>query len=598
MRLAILPLIVLPAGAWAQDLTARLDEMGAYPCADSSLTCVDIDVPLDHFADDKSETISITLAVWLASEPDAQTMFYTVGGPGGSGLAVAEDYVGLLDEDMQAGVNFVFFDQRGVGPVNGFDCPLTLGRFYATEMSLDDPDAAIATAQNMVTECLAEAPNTRLLPYLDTEQAIRDLEQFRQMIGVPQVWLYGESYGTQFSQQYATAFPDAVAGVILDGVIDLNLSYSGFNGSYVRAAERILDRVLNACLAEAPGCATDMPNPRATVTFNALYGQDGRAEFLRVLAAADRGNLVPILRMAYTTLGVDPVTLEGMGDPTWFAAAYYAVTCTDYGEEPVGDPMGRARAVIEDARLVAEDAPRLIRAYYEERLVCAFWPETGEVARPEPFAGGDYPTLILNGDADPITPITQSYSVLDGARNAAMVAMEGGPHVIYGRGLACPDQVVTDLVLDGVMPDVPVQVCRQQLVGYYEPLTLRDPALASPLDIARAVAVELYWHPDVYFWSGDEPLQAGCDFGGSISGTMSDKGTRYQLTDCSLWPGIVLTGTFLELSEDMPGAGQVLTVEVTGLHTGSFRAHDSIDRGSISITGTWNGATIDERPMP
>jgi pimeloyl-ACP methyl ester carboxylesterase len=60
------------------------------------------------------------------------------------------------------------------------------------------------------------------------------------MIGAPKVWLYGESYGTQFVQAYATTYPKAVRGVIVDGVVDLNLSAEGFYRSYTLAAEKIL----------------------------------------------------------------------------------------------------------------------------------------------------------------------------------------------------------------------------------------------------------------------------------------------------------------------------------------------------------------------
>ena len=66
--------------------------------------------------------------------------------------------------------------------------------------------------------------------------------------------------------------------------------------------------------------------------FYALYGPDDRATFLRALAAASRGELLPMLRLGYSNLAVDPETEEGVADPTWFGAAYYAITCTDYGE--------------------------------------------------------------------------------------------------------------------------------------------------------------------------------------------------------------------------------------------------------------------------
>jgi pimeloyl-ACP methyl ester carboxylesterase len=50
---------------------------------------------------------------------------------------------------------------------------------------------------------------------------VEDLEAFRNYLGDSRFWRYGESYGTQFAQTYATAHPDRLAGLILDGPVDL-----------------------------------------------------------------------------------------------------------------------------------------------------------------------------------------------------------------------------------------------------------------------------------------------------------------------------------------------------------------------------------------
>ena len=629
MRLLTIALIALglPAAAQNQSLAERLADLGAGDCVDSGLTCLTLAVPRDHLGNDPDDIINITFAVSLATEPSKGIVFYTVGGPGGSGLQVAESYVGYLDADVQAGIDFVFFDQRGVGPKNGVACPLALAGYFAAELPLDPGEPTLALTRDMVSACLEEAARPDLIAVLGTDQAIADLEQFRQAIGAPQVWVYGESYGTQFSQAYATAYPDAIRGVILDGVIDLNLSHHGFNASFVTASEHILDRVFAAC-QDIADCAHDMTGdggaaydtiaarlaqgpvmldyplgdgtvqPRrftagmlGLVAFNALYGPDGRAELLRVLAAGARGNLLPLLRVAYSTLGVDPVTLQGQADPGWFGAAYYAVTCTDYGED-IPDREARAQEMIAQALSFAPQAPRLLRNYYEERLICAYWPVQGLSDRPAPFAGGDYPTLILNGDADPITPITQSYSVLDHVQNGYMVAMAGGPHVLYGRGLACPDQIVTDLLLEGRLPKDQLQICTQDLIGPYVPLTLTDPAAAQPLDLARGIVTELAWMPDVYNWGGDAPLAAGCDFGGTLTATTGDKGTTYRLDSCAFWPGLAVTGVGLLADDDMPGEGLTLDLTVTGLHQGQVRYRDNTNTGTETIAGTWDGGVV------
>ena len=80
-------------------------------------------------------------------------------------------------------MDIVFFDQRGVGPEHGIECPVAQAAFDSTDLSVDAPDAAIDAAKKFVTDCVAQLKPKDLLPYVDTEQAIRDVEMFRQAIG-------------------------------------------------------------------------------------------------------------------------------------------------------------------------------------------------------------------------------------------------------------------------------------------------------------------------------------------------------------------------------------------------------------------------------
>jgi pimeloyl-ACP methyl ester carboxylesterase len=442
------------------------------------------------------------------------------------------------------------------------------------------------------------------------------------------VWIYGESYGTQFSQQYATHFPTAVKGVVLDGVVDLALDFDGYYASYTEAAEKILARVLAAC-GDSAACAKDMQGdataaydalvaklpvevvfPRGDGTsvkrqltsamleanaFYALYGPDDRAAFLRALASASGGELLPMLHLGYSNLAVDPETEEGVPDPSWFGAAYYAITCTDYGEG-TADSEETARAVIERAKAFAPRAPRLLRAYFAERLACAFWPKRGSKERPKPYAGGEFPTLILNADADPITPITMSYAILDNAKNGYMVAMKNGPHVIWGRGLSCPDEIVFALMFDGTPPEDKEQVCSQDLIGSYTPLTLTDAAAAGDaFQVARAVETEAAQSPELANWDGGDPVAVGCSFGGVVEVSAAEEGTAYTFNKCAWWPDLVLDGSGTQIED----GALTLDLTVSGGHQGQIAYRHDTSTDAMTITGRYDGKPVTTpRPMP
>jgi pimeloyl-ACP methyl ester carboxylesterase len=624
----------LPLAVSAQGLSDRLDALGAKSCEDSSFQCVTLDVPLDHFANDPEQTLPITFAVSLASEPSEGILFYAVGGPGGSGLASAESYLSAFEPDIQSRLDIVMFDQRGVGAVHGLSCPVAQGAFDRSGASIKDEPALLATVQTFVAECQTELKRPDILPYVGTSQAIRDLELFRQAIGAPKVWFYGESYGTQFAQSYATAFPDAVKGVILDGVVDLNLSENGFYTTYSTAAEKILTRLFAACDA-LHDCASDMGDAtdrvysgiladmksrptevdfplidgstsRRTLTegmvetnaFFALYSPEARTAFLRALASAGRGDAVPMLRQAYANLYIDPETEIGFSDPAWFGAAYFAINCLDYGDG-AGTPDADAQRILAQTRDLAPQVPRLLRSYYLERLVCAYWPQTGQAKRPDPFAGSSYPTLILNSDTDPITSVSMAYSVLDHVQNGAAVIMQGGPHVIWGRGKSCPDVTVARLIFEGALPSVPVQVCQQEFLAPYTPLTKIGNQHVSAYDLGHAIETELSVSPDFADWPYSDVLEFSCNHGGRIKAFPTDMGAALQFTGCQMWPGITLYGNG---SVDMLSEAQhifELKLDVLGPTKGHFTYTSDHAAGTSFVTGTLDGKPVETpRPVP
>lgn len=609
-------LSALPATA-QESLADRLAALGAEACDDSGLTCVTLPMPHDHTGAEQGDPIPVTFAVHLARGESRGVLLYNLGGPGYAALPYAESYIGSLDAELTDNFDIVFHDQRGVGPVHGIACPVAESAFTLGPLNpVGDHQAAIARTRNFVEDCVAEA-DSPLLNVVNTDQAARDLEIFRQAIGAPPVWVYGESYGTQLAQTYATLFPEAIAGVILDGVVDLTLTLEGFYATYVAGADAIQERIFADCI-ETPGCAADFDgNPAAafdllatrlnqtpiivpfgvreialttamleTTAFYALYSPGGRTEFIRALAAAHRGNVVPMLRLAHASLGIDINTGDLTPDPDWYGGAYYAITCSDYAA-PGATEAERTAAIIAEAQQIIANGTRFARMYFAERLACALWPAQGPLDRPAQYAGGDWPTLVLTSDADPITPSVMAYAVADAAANAATVVMEGGPHVILGWDLACPDAIVTNLLVHGTPPAAPTQICEQDLLSPYTPLTLTGEI--TPLALGRAIDTELSLSPTLYLWDYATPFTTGCDHGGTLSVAAGDRGTEYLFNDCALWPNVTLDGKGLLAENGESDDGLSLQLDVSGAHSGQIAYISNAVTQAEHVSGTWNG---------
>jgi pimeloyl-ACP methyl ester carboxylesterase len=611
-----------------EETAAILERMGGYPCPDSDFTCVKLSVPLDHF-DASAETIEMVFAV-LPATGERKGMFVTVtGGPGTSGLAVADSYTSAFDPSIPEHFDIVFFDQRGVAESGGLQCAEAATAFYLSDWRAYTPEqeaAMIATAQTFVEGCVQEMglPPERL-PYYSTSQAVEDLEVFRQTMGDEKFWLYGESYGTQYAQTYAAAHPDHLAGLILDGTVDLTLSGPEFMAEQAQAFNDVLVTTLEACNADE-ACAADLggdalafyddlaaelaaspapftfPLPSGesgqrsftlasfeTVVAEELYTEGSRLMLLRALAAAAHGDLVPLARLLYVDLGLDPKTLEVIPDPTWSDAIYYAVECGDYPY--YGGTPARAEAYIRDGDAIDTSVPYLSSIFYGD-LPCVFWPD-GEVGleRPEPLVAEGVPTLVLGATADPATPVANGEQVYTHLADGYLITTQGGAHVIFGRGDPCPDEIVTAFLVEDKLPEQPETVCEGVIFDPYVPLPPPDAsAFADPLEAMISADDEIYYLPEYYYWDYETTTPVGCPYGGTLTFEATDEGEAFTLSECAFSAGFAMTGSG---TYDYDPGLFTLEVGVTGLADGRLTYVRDDKEGTFQVTGEYAGQPID-----
>jgi pimeloyl-ACP methyl ester carboxylesterase len=557
-----------------------LDDLGGMPCPDSDFTCVTIEVPLDHDQPDDGATIPVTFAVLPASGETTGAFVTANGGPGVAGVAYADSYTSVLDPAITASYDIVFFDQRGTTLSGALSCPEAAVAWYHSDADTDTPaaeEALAAAAETFAADCVAEMGDAEMLGFLSTAQAIEDLEAFRAALRYENLVLYGESYGTQFAQTYAAAHPDRVQRMILDGTVDLTNTGFEYFAEQAAAAGRTLEWTLAACDDE-PACAfdvattasaaydrlaallaeepimVDFPLPQGgweersfeaadleVVAAGQMYGEEDRMLFLRALAAfSGRSDLVPMLRLLYPNLGLDPADETVVPDPFYSDAVYYGVECLDYSyrsstAQAAADAFFRAGDDLDGAPLGS--------LFYGD-LPCVYWPHAPQnAARPQPLAAEGIPTLVLGAEADPATPYEQSASVSARLADGHLIRQTGGPHVIFGRGNPCPDDAVTAFVLDGTAPK-PNTVCRGSVIGDYQPLL---PVAVSDLGSAEeallAIEAEIYYLPEYYYWDGADDTAAGCHLGGTVTATVGDTGYSFSFDGCGLAPGLLLDGT-------------------------------------------------------
>ncbi len=634
--LAIFGLIwALLSGCIAADLAESAAETGAQPppgpprfdviseqdCPDIDFECVRLAVPRDHFSDD-STMWEVDFGIRRAPG-EAQGTFVTItGGPGSSGLASADYYTDAMPAGITDNYDIVFLDQRGIGGSEPVRCDAAAARYYDTASDPWDPDQrdqVIADAKAFADDCVAESGVSGSdLAFYSTIQAVEDLEAFRAYLGVDKLSLYGESYGTQYVQTYAAAHPEHVASLILDGVVDLSTEAIPY---YIETAQAFGDTVeatldacdrAHVCASDAPGEAAqayqdlaaeleagpigyEFPMPDGTTDAREFTDSDlsaaasGFANSLdvrmllqRAVNSAAEGNLVPLARLASSARSEDAETFESEVDPSFSDAMFYAVECQDYSYLlGAGSPRERLDLWVAAAEAAGLDEEVLGGIAFGD-LPCLVWPSTADlVRRPPLITDTAYPVFVLNSNTDPNTPADNAARVFGRMANSYLVVLEGGPHVIFGRGYRCVDDLIEDFLREGEVPINRITLCDGSVADPYVPNAPGTEAeyVDAPTTVA-AIANSVLNNLEYYDWYGEDILEMGCDAGGSLTYDPNSGGAELTFSACEFTDAVPIDGTGV-----VRFSGSA-TLDVT------LPFADLVSAGSGAITGIFRGLPV------
>jgi pimeloyl-ACP methyl ester carboxylesterase len=538
-------------------------------------------------------TWDLTYAIQRATGTKLGTFVTITGGPGYSGLAAAEDYTDAFDPAIAEHYDIVFLDQRGVGLSHPIQCPSATATYYASTADPADPaqrDAVGLAVSRYVTDCVKEArADPADLPFYATTQAVEDLEAFRQYLGADKIDLYGESYGTQYVQTYATAHPDRIKALFIDGPVDLVPDAIDYYTEGARAFDDVLISTLAQC-ARTAACRRDTAGGDPVAAYDALavklaegpityrfpngqgtwiqrqlnatdltnaaagyaYSPFDRSQLLRDLTAASQGDYVPLARAAYDAIVVDPETLAAIPDPTYSDAMYYATECQDYAfypELPTTD--ARLDAWLDAGKRTGINDLRLGATFYGD-LPCLYWPAQPKTdPRPEAILDPPYPTFILTATTDPATPIANAMRIFGRLDDAYLFEAIGGAHVIFGRGDACPDKAITDYLVSGTLPTTRLTTCSNVVSDAYVPnARVRAADYRDALALMSDMETQITNTDDYNYRVDEDPITMGCYDGGTLTYTpvkggsrLMFNGTRLTLKGCAFTRGASMTGT-------------------------------------------------------
>ena len=452
-------------------------------------------VPLDY-ADAASPRIRIRFRWLPASGHATGTVLAVEGGPGFATTGTQGAYLAMMGP-LKRTRNLLLVNLRGTGNSTVINCP---GLEHAGSKQYGQ------RFNRLVAACGRQLNHTwhyrgggwvHASDLFSTAYTARDVSGVLRALHLGRVDLYGDSYGSWFSQVFASRYPGQLRSVTLDStyqVLGLDPWYSTTVITARRAFEQAC-RLSAACAAATGGGGgawarigalaarlargpvsgqTTLPDGTRgtlTVTVLTLVNLINNAGFDPVVyrdldaaarALVSRDDAAPLLRLAALSLGFDDTNYPL---PEFSDGLYYAVGCTDYVQlfSRTAPPAVRARQYTaalrrEPARTFAPFTLRQwtsLDQYTEAYSACLRWPSPSRlippITRKPPLVPRRLPVLILSGTLDSLTPKLRGATLV--ARqlgpSARLVTVANLTHVaLQDANDACPASIYQRFVLD------------------------------------------------------------------------------------------------------------------------------------------------------
>ncbi|MCO5194345.1 MAG: alpha/beta hydrolase [Anaerolineae bacterium] len=406
-----------------------------------TIICGYVTVPEDR-ANDDDATIRLAIAVFKATGANAQPdpVILLAGGPGEKTVANAQN-VALILQSFRDERDLIIFDQRGVGLSEpALECPEFTDAILATTAELDTTAVArtIFDGTMMCRDRLvAEGHN---LSAFNSAENAADVDAIRQALGYELLNLYGGSYGSVLAQTIMRDYPEGVRSVIIGAILPVEASFFvDVPTNIVNATLHLLDRCASdeACNAAYPDLEQTLydtieqlnTEPVPITITDPLTGDSydtwltGDAVFDNLVTFLYITDIIPVLpqaisdvangdyelmtQLSSTKLALLDAISRGMLFSVFCAEDLIGVTPADYLE---------TREQIPPQLAGNTDPEDFIE--YDFFGICANWPaDEADLSVKEPVVS-DLPTLILQGEFDPVTPLIYAETVAEHLDNS------------------------------------------------------------------------------------------------------------------------------------------------------------------------------------
>ncbi|MFJ8187567.1 alpha/beta hydrolase [Streptomyces sp. NPDC096105] len=440
--------------------------------------CGTMKAPLDYAHPD-GETIDLAL-IRAKAAPDSGggrlgSLLFNFGGPGDSGvttlpLVAGDDYMELHER-----YDLVGFDPRGIGDSAGVQCldAKDMDAWLASDSTPDD--AAEEKAHARGVRAFAQACESRsgaVLDHVGTQEAARDLDLMRRVLGDGKLNYFGVSYGTQLGGVYAHLFPENVGRLVLDAVVDPTEDVLAGALGQSEGFQRALRNFLEDC-ARQDSCFFEGTDPKQgekdiIALLERLDDDPLPTEFGRTLSQSQALNGIAAAlydQEGWMLLrGGLAAAMDGDGTMLLLLADSYSQRVDDDGYANINSANTAVNCADYKDRFTVKDVRRHLPEFRKTSpvfgawlawglLQCTDWPVDGHASTVDVSADGADPVLVIGNTGDPATPYEGAKKMADqlGDGVGVHVTVKGEGHGTYGVN-DCLTGLVDEYLLDGTVP--------------------------------------------------------------------------------------------------------------------------------------------------
>jgi pimeloyl-ACP methyl ester carboxylesterase len=456
---------VPPAGSATFVEGACKFKIGSGFKAGTNLRCGNLIVP-ENRTIANGRTIRLAVAMFQTPSPYRMPdpVVFLQGGPGGG---IVQDLGPAITKKsapvMLGNHDLILIDQRGTGLSRPLlTCP-EVDKALANALQ---HGASVAAQNAAQTKAFATCRGRLTAKGIDvtqytTAQNAADIADLRTALGLPTMDIYGVSYGTRLALELMRTYPTGIRSVALDSIVPPQFNIY----TDAVAAEGHVFKALFAGCSRQASCARKYPHLKQTFvallkrlnkhpgTFKArIYGSkqtytvklsgEGLAEFIRsamyvtplirylprIITEINKGTYKSI------SLFFDIVAREGSSGIA--LGMYESTTCAE--DAPYTDPNALTAA---GKSLPKPIRTRTLREQAGQINACQAWNvPVGSPTLRQPVTS-DIPTLLLEGEYDPITPPSNAQTVAATLTHAFSFLFPGTGHGVRYTS-ACVDSIV------------------------------------------------------------------------------------------------------------------------------------------------------------